>query len=132
MMLLVTTSKLLHSSFPSCHDAAHDVIKAAGGAPPLKYSTISWTSGRPFLLATFVPQMLTGQGNIFSTILENLKYVIYWQNYIICPTINHKEYHKKISAYKLNLSHPNETGHLFFQIIFECANEGNWRFKISC
>jgi hypothetical protein len=97
MMLLMTSSKLLQAAFPSCHDAAHDVIKTAWCAPPLKYSTISWASGRTFLLATFVPQMLTGQGDIFSTILENLQYVfliqfsqIYWQKFIIYRTINLK------------------------------------------
>jgi hypothetical protein len=96
MMLLMTSSKLLQAAFPGSHDAAHDVIKAAWCAPPLKHSTISWASSRTLLLATFVPQMLAGQGDIFSTLLENLKYVIYWQNYIICHTIIHKEYHSKL------------------------------------
>jgi hypothetical protein len=34
MMLLMTSSKLLQAVFPSCHDAAHDVIKAAAGRLP--------------------------------------------------------------------------------------------------
>ena len=100
MMLLMSSSKLLQAAFPSCHDAAHDVIKAAWCAPPLKYSTISWASGRPFLLATFVPQMLAGKGDIFSTILENVKFLntifidlltkLYYLSHYI--SIKHKEY----------------------------------------
>jgi hypothetical protein len=31
MMLLMTSTNLLEAAFSSCHDAAHDVIKAAEG-----------------------------------------------------------------------------------------------------